>query len=109
MDDIYRAKEQNNPIALAIFLDLSKAFDTLNHDVIIYKLKSQFNFSNDAISWIQSYLCKRTMRVKIDDAKSSPRSLKYGVPQGSILGPLLFILTITYGFFQNEGVELKKP
>lgn len=73
----------------AVFLDFKKAFDTVNHEVLINKLK-QINFSQQALNWFKSYLDCRQQCVQISGVKSC----KLGVPQGSILGPLLFCLNI---------------
>uniref|UniRef100_A0A4W5Q9E1 Reverse transcriptase domain-containing protein n=1 Tax=Hucho hucho TaxID=62062 RepID=A0A4W5Q9E1_9TELE len=77
----------------AVFLDLRKAFDTVNHQVLIAKL-STFNFSPSAIKWIESYLTGRTQYVSVNNHRSLVLNLRTGVPQGSILGPLLFSLYI---------------
>ena len=73
----------------AILMDLSKAFDTLNHDLLIAKLHA-YGFSRDALLLIKSYLSNRWQRTKINNSYSSWIELLRGVPQGSILGPLLF-------------------
>ena len=77
----------------AVFLDLRKAFDTVNHNVLISKLSS-FNFSNNALKWSESYLMNRIQCVNVRNQKSSALDTLTGVPQGSILGPLLFSLYI---------------
>ena len=77
----------------AVFLDLRKAFDTVNHNVLISKLSS-FNFSNNALKWSESYLMNRIQCVNVSNQKSSALDTLTGVPQGSILGPLLFSLYI---------------
>ena len=75
-------------------LDLSAAFDTLDHTLLVESLRSYFGFSGTTLQWFSSYLHVRTQRVIIGDTISSPRYLEFGVPQGSILGPLLFTLYI---------------
>uniref|UniRef100_A0A8C8E3R6 Reverse transcriptase domain-containing protein n=1 Tax=Oryzias sinensis TaxID=183150 RepID=A0A8C8E3R6_9TELE len=77
----------------AVFLDLKKAFDTVNHKILLSKL-CKFNFSSDALQWIDSYLTDRSQLVKVQSFKSAALSLPTGIPQGSILGPLLFSLYI---------------
>uniref|UniRef100_A0A3P9H9W6 Reverse transcriptase domain-containing protein n=1 Tax=Oryzias latipes TaxID=8090 RepID=A0A3P9H9W6_ORYLA len=77
----------------AVFLDLKKAFDTINHKKLLTKL-TKFNFSSSTIKWIESYLSKRSQSVRINHYHSSPLPISTGVPQGSILGPLLFSLYI---------------
>ena len=76
-----------------ILIDLQKAFDTINHDVLINKMK-YIGFSEEAILWFKSYLSYRKFIVHINKAISEPGDLSCGVPQGSILGPLLFLLYI---------------
>ena len=77
----------------ALFIDVAKAFDSLDHDVLLYKL-SAYGFRGNSYAWLNSYLHKRMQYVEVQGHKSALRLLKTGVPQGSILGPLLFLLYI---------------
>lgn len=77
----------------AVFLDLKKAFDTVNHKILFTKL-SKFNFSSEAKQWLNSYLINRSQSVRINDYISPSLPLKTGVLQVSNLGPLLFSLYI---------------
>ena len=78
-------------IPLSIFLDLSKAFDTLDHTVLLWKLQ-YFGIPNTALNWFKSHLSKCTQYVDCGGILSLIRVIDTGVPQGSILGPLLFII-----------------
>ena len=82
----------NRSHAVLMMLDLSAAFDTVNHAVLIKKLKNFYGLGSNIIKWIESYLNKRSFKVSVNEKYSEICSLEIGVPQGSILGPLLFIL-----------------
>ena len=76
-----------------IYLDLSKAFDTLNYDILLSKLKF-YGLQNNALQLLKSYLSDRSQYVQIDNVKSNPHKVSCGIPQGSVLGPLLFNICI---------------
>ena len=77
-------------VTLLVLLDLSAAFDTIDHDVLLNRLKSTLGFGGNALAWFHSYLSDRFQHVVIANARSNRFDLKFGVPQGSCLGPLLF-------------------
>ena len=77
-----------------IYFDFAKAFDTVNHDLILYKLKYQYSIDGRMLKFFKSYLSNRTQRVLLDNCTSDIVEVLSGVPQGSILGPLLFVLFI---------------
>ena len=77
-----------------IYFDFAKAFDTVNHDLILYKLKYQYSIDGRMLKFFKSYLSNRTQCVVLDNCTSDIVEVLSGVPQGSILGPLLFVLFI---------------
>ena len=79
----------NGAVSGALLTDLSKAFDCILHDLLIAKLPAD-GFDYNSLQMLQSYLSNRKQRTKINDAYSKYCEILFGVPQGSILGPLLF-------------------
>ena len=88
IDDISEAVDQGK-FTVSIFIDLAKAFDTVNHDILLAKL-SFYSVRGLAYDWFASYLNNRRQYVSIDNVESRCMCVKCGVPQGSILGPILF-------------------
>ncbi len=88
--NIMRAIE-NNQFTVSVLLDLSKAFDTIDHNILLSKL-SHYGIRGVALEWFRSYLSERTQYVAYKDANSTRLNISCGVPQGSVLGPLLFII-----------------
>ena len=76
-----------------ILIDLQKAFDTIDHEILLQKMV-HLQFSAQSVLWFKSYLTNRTFLVNVEKCFSDPGKLEYGVPQGSILGPLLFLLYV---------------
>ena len=91
LSDILLSADQQQ-ITLLVLLDMSAAFDTVDHAILLQRLESSFGVSGGVLSWLSSFLDGRTQRVHLLDSTSSVESVRSGVPQGSILGPLLFLL-----------------
>ena len=80
---------------ILVTLDLSAAFDTIDHSILLQRLEKRFGIGGIPLNWFESYLVGRSQNVKICTSASIPTILKYGVPQGSVLSPVLFSLYCT--------------
>ena len=95
LDKIYSClnKTDNPEYFIGIFLDLKKAFDTVDHDILLNKLE-HYGFRGTTNTWFRNYLTNRKQFISIEGTQSTQKYIKVGVPQGSVLGPLLFLLFI---------------
>ena len=100
---------ENDEYVLGIYLDFSKAFDTVDHVILLKKL-AHYGIRGTALKWFESYLSNREQYVTYNGISSSKQRIKCGVPQGSILGPLLFLFTLmTYALFVSILVQYYLP
>ena len=86
-------KNAKNSKILAIFLAFKRAFETIDRDILLQKLL-KYGIENEELMWFRSYLTNRKQITRVNNTESRPIENKYGVPQGSILGALLFIIYI---------------
>ena len=91
-DNIYKGLDESNDVCL-VFLDVSKAFDRVYHPALLYKLET-LGIEGDLLVWLSSYLEGRKQRVVINGVRSEWNHINASVPQGSILGPLLFLVHV---------------
>jgi len=94
LNHIVEVNNKTSPeFSMAVFLDLSKAFDTISHNILLQKL-SKLGIRGVANDWYRSYLSNRKQYVEVHGTSSDYKCIKYGVPQGSNLGPLLFLIYV---------------
>ena len=96
-----------NEVVGVLYIDFCKAFDMVNHNLLLQKLKI-YNVHEDAIAWFTSYLSDRKQCIKINKSMSDQQPVNIGIPQGSILGPLTFLLSVNDLPLQDslEGLNL---
>ena len=92
MEEISKCLEKRDYV-VGVFLDFSKAFDTVNHDILL-QILYHYGIRGVALKWFRSYLSDRYQYVTFNGTESTKQIIKCGVPQGSILGPLLFLIYI---------------
>ena len=81
---------ENKYVTAMITIDLSAAFDTVDHDILLNTMFYKFGISGNAIEWVNSYLRPRSCKVNIKNSYSTERQLNFSVPQGSVAGPVLY-------------------
>jgi hypothetical protein len=93
INEIYKQKSKRKP-TLAVYVDLSKAYDTISHKKLLHKLEQEFNFSTDTVTYFRSYLSNRKQSTHTQHAQSRIQTITHGVPQGSTLSTTFFLLYV---------------
>ena len=91
VNDLLSALNEDK-VSLLSLLDLSAAFDTIDHSILLSRLSYSFGISDTVLAWFTCYLTDRTQTISVNGSTSLPVPLYYGVSQGSVLGPILFVL-----------------
>ena len=110
----YKCRQNSNGQkqgTIMLLVDFSSAFDKINHNILIRRLSLRYGFVGKTLDWMISYLKERTQRVVIGDQSSSTTTLTRGVPQGSVLGPLLFSLYVQPigDIIRAHGLSINMP
>jgi retron-type reverse transcriptase len=106
MDSLYKAADDKK-LTILISLDISAAFDTISHSILLRRLEMEFGVMGTAFNWLQTYLTDRRQYVKLGQYSSDTVLRSSGVPQGSVLGPLLFAayLSPVGGLIKRHGID----
>ena len=96
INDISRSIDDGGCVML-LLLEMSAAFDTVDHSILLsrYRLSTSFGINGKALAWFRSYLHNRSQFISIDSYRSTNRPLTCGVPQGSVLGPILYLMYVS--------------
>ena len=101
-NDILTSIDQHGLVIL-VMLDLSAAFDTIDHDILLSRMENTLGIMGQALTWFKSYLSGHTLHIKIDESFSELQDILWSVPQESVLGPLLFLI-----YLQPLGKLIRK-
>ena len=93
-NDLVSSIGKKNLVAL-VLLDLSAAYDTIDHDILLHRMSGRFGITITPLKWFESYLSNRSQCVQIENSTSAKKKLHFGLPQGSVLGALLFTLYVS--------------
>lgn len=95
LTETWRRAIDNKLVVGAVFIDFQKAFDCVSHSILLYKLELNFGITGNLLAWLRDYLSDREQYTVINGVSSENTKVAYGIPQGSVFGPILFALYIS--------------